>query len=121
MKTIALSLVLLALACGSSATTTAQACHQNSDCASTLVCALGACRTRLPPIRTAATLPLEFVVFPSETPIYLRIAPDVDRMQRLGMSISAISKALSLDHTTIRQAVARSPRPPALVRSKRKT
>jgi hypothetical protein len=38
------ALVLALAACGGGSTSTVDACHENSDCAAGLVCALGACR-----------------------------------------------------------------------------
>ena len=61
---------------------------------------------------------MEFGILPAETPVYIRIIPEVDRMRRLGMNFAAIATALSVDHRTVRQAVARTPRPGALVRTK---
>jgi hypothetical protein len=43
-RTLVLLTCALLAACGSSAPPVADACHENSDCATGLVCALGACR-----------------------------------------------------------------------------
>ena len=47
----ALMLTFLACACGSAPPSTADSCHENSDCLQGLICALGACRS---PCSTAA-------------------------------------------------------------------
>jgi len=61
--------------------------------------------TRSPPIRTAATIPLEWVVFTSDPFLFQRIAPEAQRLSRLGMSVTAIARALGVDFHTARDAI----------------
>ncbi len=63
--------------------------------------------TRLQPIRTAAEIPLEFVVFSTDPFQYQQIAGEARRMRRLGISFRAIGAALGVDSKTVRKALAR--------------
>lgn len=62
--------------------------------------------TRLQPIRTAAEIAVEFVIFTAEPFQYQQIADEARRMRRLGMSFRAIGVALGVDGKTVRKAVA---------------
>lgn len=61
--------------------------------------------TRLQPIRTAAEVALEFAVSTHEPFIYQRIAAEVRRMRRLGMTLQAIGGALGVDEKTVRNVL----------------
>ena len=56
------------------------------------------------PIRTVAEVPVEFVVFTSEQFQWQRIAPEAQRMRRLGMTFRAIAVALGVDAKQVRKA-----------------
>ena len=56
------------------------------------------------PIRTVAEVPVEFVVFTSEPFQWQRIAPEAQRMRRLGMTFKAIGAALGVDAKQVRKA-----------------
>lgn len=61
--------------------------------------------TRLQPIRTAAEVDLEFVVFTNEPFQYQQIAAEAWRMRQLGMSLRAIGRAFGVDEKTVRDAL----------------
>jgi len=60
---------------------------------------------RLPPIRTAAEVPLEVAVFSLDVFRYQEIAAEARRMRRLGMSLRAIGRALGVDGKTVGKAL----------------
>lgn len=60
------------------------------------------------PIRTAAEIELECAVFSHEPFAYQRIAPEVARMRRLGMTLQAIGRALGFDEKTVRKVLLRA-------------
>src|SRR5258706_10745012 len=64
--------------------------------------------TLLQPIRTASQIEVEFVVFTRDAFAYQRVAPEAQRLRRLGMSYRAIGAALGEDEKTVRKALARS-------------
>ena len=68
----------------------------------------GAEWTRLQPIRTAAEIEVEFVVFTSEPFEFHRIGAEAVRMRRLGMSLRAIGRAFGVDEKTVRKALAQT-------------
>lgn len=51
-----------------------------------------------------AEVPVEFVVFTSEQFQWQRIAPEAQRMRRLGMTFRAIAVALGVDAKQVRKA-----------------
>ena len=57
------------------------------------------------PIRTVAEVPVQFVVFTSEQFQWQRIAPEAQRMRRLGMTFRGIAAALGVDAKQVRKAV----------------
>lgn len=63
--------------------------------------------TRLQPIRTAAEVLVEFVVFTREPLGWQRIADEARRMAKLGMSGRAIGRALGVDEKTVRKVLGR--------------
>jgi len=56
----------------------------------------------LQPVRTAAEVPLAFVVFTHKPFVYQQIGPDVWKMRKLGMTLQAIGKELGVHEKTVR-------------------
>ncbi len=52
-----------------------------------------------------AEVPVQFVVFTSEQFQWQRIAPEAQRMRRLGMTFRGIAAALGVDAKQVRKAV----------------
>jgi hypothetical protein len=60
------------------------------------------CRTRLQPIRTAATTQLSFeILSPFDTPKYLINQDKIVELRRLGMTQVAIAKALGINERMV--------------------
>ncbi len=69
--------------------------------------------TRSPRIRTLGEIPFEAALLETkEPPLYRQIAPEAARLSRLGMSHSAIARALGVDHKTVKKALLASKKSP---------
>jgi hypothetical protein len=75
--------------------------------------------TRLRPIRTVVEVGLEFAVFTREPFGCQRIAGEVGRLRRLGMSLRAIGAALGVHEKAVRNALSRPPQADALRKGER--
>src|ERR1035437_445772 len=73
----------------------------------------GGTRLRIPPrwwtrserIRTASEVSLEFPLTEAEAPLYQRLAPEVARLRRLGLSRRRIGTVLGMDDKTVEKAL----------------
>ena len=61
------------------------------------------------PIRTVAGVELEFEVTTRDEFVWQRIAGEVVRMRRLGMTLEAIAEGLSVSEKTVRNVLRRTP------------
>jgi hypothetical protein len=61
--------------------------------------------TRSKRIRTAFEVSLEFPLTEAEAPLYQRLAPEIVRLRRLGLSRHRIGKELGIDDKTVEKAL----------------
>ena len=65
----------------------------------------GFSRTRSERIRTASEIALEFPLTEAEAPLYQRLAPEIARLHRLGLSRRRIGMELGIDDKTVGKAL----------------